>query len=104
MTVHLYVKSCILPQLRYVSGFLRVHDYVIRGSAVGEPGYAEAMVVDLKEKDLRVINNLALGSDVTAKIAVAMLNCLNKIHVLGWLHSDIKPANILMDSKDKSVF
>ena len=87
----------LLLRLNGDSGFTRAYDYIKLGS---DQDCIEAMVLDLVNgMDLkkRKLSDGPLGTEQTANIAVTMLHCLEKLHALGWLHTDIKPANILMN-------
>ena len=89
-------EARILATLEGVPSIVRVYDYLeANGTAYMVMGLARGETLDQRLK-----RDKQLAPAVIERILERLLGGLEEVHKAGFLHRDVKPANIILDAKD----
>jgi serine/threonine protein kinase len=89
-------EARILATLEGVPSIVRVYDYLeANGTAYMVMGLARGETLDQRLK-----RDKQLPPAVIERILERLLGGLEEVHKAGFLHRDVKPANIILDAKD----
>jgi serine/threonine protein kinase len=89
-------EARILATLEGVPSIVRVYDYLeANGTAYMVMGLARGETLDQRLK-----RDKQLPAAVIERILERLLGGLEEVHKAGFLHRDVKPANIILDAKD----
>ncbi|MGZ5905473.1 MAG: serine/threonine-protein kinase, partial [Reyranella sp.] len=89
-------EARILATLEGVPSIVRVYDYLeANGTAYMVMGLARGETLDQRLK-----RDKQLPPAVVERILERLLGGLEEVHKAGFLHRDVKPANIILDAKD----
>jgi serine/threonine protein kinase len=89
-------EARILATLEGVPSIVRVYDYLeANGTAYMVMGLARGETLDQRLK-----RDKQLAPAVVERILERLLGGLEEVHKAGFLHRDVKPANIILDAKD----
>lgn len=100
----LSTEAAVLQKLtdRRESGFPRLLHYGRQELTLeGQSNPAEILVMDLLGPSIEDLLwecacGTCLSAGCVARLAVQMLDTLQRLHATGWVHNDIKPSNFLM--------
>jgi serine/threonine protein kinase len=89
-------EARILATLEGVPSIVRVYDYLeANGTAYMVMGLARGETLDQRLK-----RDKQLAPAVIERMLERLLGGLEEVHKAGFLHRDVKPANIILDAKD----
>jgi serine/threonine protein kinase len=89
-------EARILATLEGVPSIVRVYDYLeANGTAYMVMGLARGETLDQRLK-----RDKQLAPAVVERMLERLLGGLEEVHKAGFLHRDVKPANIILDAKD----
>jgi len=89
-------EARILATLEGVPSIVRVYDYLeANGTAYMVMGLARGETLDQRLK-----RDKQLAPAIVERMLERLLGGLEEVHKAGFLHRDVKPANIILDAKD----
>src|ERR1700704_1662745 len=89
-------EARILATLEGVPSIVRVYDYLeANGTAYMVMGLARGETLDQRLK-----RDKQLAPAIVERLLDRLLGGLEEVHKAGFLHRDVKPANIILDAKD----
>src|SRR5712691_7355468 len=89
-------EARILATLEGVPSIVRVYDYLeANGTAYMVMGLARGETLDQRLK-----RDKQLAPAIIERMLERLLGGLEEVHKAGFLHRDVKPANIILDAKD----